>query len=243
MPENLPFLSVIIPVYNAERHVAEAIKSVQAQHYPALEILAIDDGSTDRSAAILQSFPEVNYTYQTNRGPAAARNHGIRLAKGEFILFLDADDLFPEGKIRKQLSYFEEQPELEAVMSKSQFFFEEDATTAAFRFPDESYQVLSVLLGSGFFRKTVFDRVGLFDESLHFSEDFDWYNRVREQGVPLLVTDDISLYYRRHNTNMTQEMDLLKLNTLQMIKRSLDRRRQEGGARSLPKLTDLKPQH
>lgn len=244
MPENLPFLSVIIPVFNAERHIADAIKSIQAQKYPALEIIAIDDGSTDQSAAILQSFSDVHYSFQPNNGPASARNHGIKLARGEYILFLDADDLFPIKKIQQQLRYFQDNPSLEIVMGKSQFFFEEGANTDAFRFPDESYLVLSILLGCGFFRRTVFNKVGLFDESLRFSEDFDWYNRVREQEVSLLVTDDVTLYYRRHSTNMTQEMDQLKLKTLMMIKRSLDRRRQEGfgKVKVLPALTEFKSQ-
>lgn len=240
MADHLPFLSVIIPVYNAERYVAEAVQSILAEQYPLLEILAIDDGSTDRSAEILKAFPEVAYYHQTNKGPAAARNHGIKLAKGDFILFLDADDLFPEGKIRLQLSYFDQKPEIEMVMGKSQFIFENGSSKAVFRFPDETYQVLSVLLGSGLYRRSLFDKVGLFEESLHFSEDFDWINRVRESGIPILVTDDITLYYRRHDTNMTHSMDLLRLKTIQMLKRSLDRRREEGEVRELPKLSDFK---
>ncbi len=240
MSDKLPFLSVIIPVYNAERHIAEAIESVLSQQYPSLEILAVDDGSTDSSAKILQSFPEVSYYYQTNGGPAAARNHGLKLAKGEFILFLDADDLFPAGKIRQQLAYFEQNPRLEMVMGKSQFFFEDGSSKTVFRFPDETYQVVSVLLGSGLYRKSIFGKAGLFDEGLHFSEDFDWFNRVREQEIPFLVTDDITLFYRRHDENMTHEMDMVKLKTIEMIKRSLDRRRQNGEVRDLPQMSSFK---
>jgi glycosyltransferase involved in cell wall biosynthesis len=240
MSEELPFLTVIIPVFNAERHIASAIRSILSQEYPFLEILAVDDGSTDGSAEILQSFPEVVYYYQKNQGPAAARNYGIQLAKGEFILFLDSDDLFPEGKIRNQLSYFTQRPELEIVLGKSQFFFEEGADTSVFRFPDETHQVLTVLLGSGIYRKEVFNKVGLFDSSLNFSEDVDWFNRVREQDVAMLAIDDITLFYRRHTTNMTQEMDLLKLRTIQMLKRSLDRRREAGDVKELPKLSEFR---
>ncbi|WP_234734744.1 glycosyltransferase family 2 protein [Tellurirhabdus bombi] len=240
MPEQLPFLSVIIPVYNAERHLAAAIKSIQDQQYPALEILAIDDGSSDKSAEILRSFPEVTYTYQTNQGPAAARNRGIQQAKGEFILFLDADDYFPAGKIQQQLAYFERDPTLEAVVGKSQFIFEEDAQTDEFRFPDETHQVFNVLVGSGIYRRSVFEKIGLFDEGLRFSEDFDWFNRIREKEVAMLLTDDITLFYRRHNTNMTRDTDSMRVNALLMIKRSLDRRRQEGEMRELPKFSELK---
>ena len=240
MVDYIPCLSVIIPVYNAERHIADAVRSILSECYPSLEIIAVDDGSTDGSAEILKSFSEVTYYKQANSGPAAARNLGIRMSKGDFILFLDADDLFPEGKIRQQLSYFEQRPEIEMVMGKSQFFFEDGSSKTVFRFPDETYQVLSVLLGSGFYRRSVFDKVGLFEESLQFSEDFDWFNRVRELGIPILVTDDIALYYRRHDTNMTHSMDLVRLKTIQMLKRSLDRRREEGEVRELPKLSEFK---
>lgn len=242
MSDNPPYISAIIPVYNAERHIASAIRSILAENYPLLEILVIDDGSSDRSAEIARTFPEVTYHHQTNQGPAAARNNGIRRAKGEFILFLDADDLVPEGKIRLQLSYFEQKPELQMVMGKSQFFFEDGASKDVFRFPDDSYQALSILLGSGLYRRSIFEKTGLFDESLRFSEDFDWFNRVRELNTPILITDDITLYYRRHNENMTLEMDLVKLKTLEMIKRSLDRRRQSGSVQELPQLSDFKSQ-
>jgi len=240
MVDNIPFLSVIIPVYNAERHIGDAVRSILCECYISLEIIAVDDGSTDNSAEILKSFSEVTYYKQANSGPAAARNLGVRMSKGDFILFLDADDLFPAGKIRQQLSYFEQRPEIEIVMGKSQFFFEDGSSKTVFRFPDETYQVLNVLLGSGLYRRSVFDKVGLFEESLQFSEDFDWFNRVRELGIPILVTDDIALYYRRHDTNMTHSMDLVKLKTIQMLKRSLDRRREEGEVRELPKLSEFK---
>lgn len=238
MAENLPFLSVIIPVYNAERHIRAAIESILAEQYPSLEIITVDDGSTDASAQIVQSFPEVTYYYQTNKGPAAARNLGIKQAKGEFILFLDADDLFPQGKIRLQLNYFEQKPEIQITLGKSQVFFEEGASDAVFRFTDDSHQMLNILLGSGIYRRSLFDQIGFFDESLYFGEDFDFYNRVRERGIPMLVTNDIVLLYRRHSTNMTQEMDLMKLQTIQMLKRSLDRRRKEGTVNALPKLSE-----
>jgi glycosyltransferase involved in cell wall biosynthesis len=239
MIDKLPFLTVIVPVYNAERHIAAAIQSILEEQYPSLEILVIDDGSTDRSAEILRGFPEVTYYYQDNRGPASARNRGIRLAQGEFILFLDADDLFPKGKIRQQLSYFDQKPEIELTIGKSQVFFEEGANTSVIRFPDETHQVLNVLLGSGLYRKTAFEKVGELDENLRFGEDFDWFNRVREQEVPLLVTNDITLHYRRHSTNMTREIELVKLNAIQLLKRSLDRRRKEGEIRELRKLSEL----
>ena len=99
-----PLVSVIIPVYNGQAYLRPTLKSVFAQDYRPLEVIAVDDGSIDRSAEIIRSFPEVVYLYQDNRGHAAARNAGISAANGEFLAFLDADDLWPPDKLNLHLN-------------------------------------------------------------------------------------------------------------------------------------------
>jgi glycosyltransferase involved in cell wall biosynthesis len=240
MIEQLPLLSVIVPVYNAERHVNAAIDSILAEQYPSLEIIAVDDGSTDGSAQILKDYPEITYYYQSNRGPGAARNVGIKQAKGEILLFLDADDLFPKGKIMRQLTLLLSNPKLQLVLGKSEYFFEEGATTDVLRFPDDSYQVHNIMMGAAIFRRSVFDQIGLMEESLRYGEDFDFFNRIREQRIPLLVTDDITLLYRRHSTNMTNEVDVTKQQMLHTLKRSLDRRREGSSTKTLRPLSEYK---
>ena len=103
-----PCLSVIIPVYNAEQFIADALDSVQRQNHDNLEVIVIDDGSTDKSAAIIQHHKlEVVYHYQSNRGPQHARNLGLSLAKGKYIAFLDADDLWADNKLETQLPFMQ----------------------------------------------------------------------------------------------------------------------------------------
>jgi len=109
-----PLISVILPVYNGEKYLIEALQSVFIQGYSPLEIIAVDDGSTDRSASILaQHSHQVQYYYQENQGPAAARNLGLRKAKGDFITFIDADDLWPAEKLNVQNQCFEDFPKTE----------------------------------------------------------------------------------------------------------------------------------
>ena len=165
---------------------------------------------------------------------------GIKHAKGDFVMFLDADDYFPKGKIDTQLNYFLKQPEIDMVLGKSKYIFEEGANKDMFRFPDDSHHVHNVLLGSAMIRKKVFQMIGVFDEDLRFGEDFDWFNRVRESNILMLATDDTALYYRRHDNNMTKELDLEKSQMYKLLKNSLDRRRQAGKVLNMQKLSDYK---
>src|SRR5581483_6264857 len=99
-----PLVSVILPVYNGEKYLAAALDSVRAQTHRSFEIIVVDDGSTDGSAAVAARYPEVKYAYQSNGGISAARNCGIRLAVGDVFALLDADDLWLPDKLERQLA-------------------------------------------------------------------------------------------------------------------------------------------
>src|SRR5215203_2881736 len=112
-------VSAIIPVYNSERYLAEAIESVLVQTYPSHEIIVVDDGSIDGSAQVAKRFGSaVRYVFQRQAGVGAARNHGVELAEGRFFAFLDADDLWTKDKLQLQLAAFAADPELEAVFGQ-----------------------------------------------------------------------------------------------------------------------------
>ena len=234
-PVDQPLISVIMPVYNAERFVGDAIRSVLAQGYPNVEIICVDDGSTDQSAQIVQAFgPVVRYLYQENQGPAAARNRAFDLVRGEFVTFLDNDDLFPAYKFHNQLATFAADPTLDIVFGKTQYIFLDGSNPERFQFPDASRTVWNILLGAGLFRTSVFRRVGLFNEALRIGEDGDWYNRAREQHSQIRTTDDVMLYYRHHDANYTRDQELVKRSLLRAIKYSLNRRRNGGSVQALP---------
>ena len=222
-----PLVSVVIPVFNGERFLREAVQSVLDQQYAPLEIIIVDDGSTDGTATVAQSLPEtVRYLHQTNQGPAAARNRGIEHARGGLIAFADADDLWPPEKLELQLPWLIEDRGVEIVLGRVQLLSATGLTESAF----------SVNLGCAVIRKPVFDRVGSFDETMRYSEDVDWFMRARESGAAIITIDAVTLFYRQHEQNMTRGKSTSELNVLKALKRSLDRRRERVGfAAALPK--------
>ena len=229
-----PLISVIIPVFNGERFLREAVESVLAQKYSPVEIIIVDDGSTDGSATVARSFPErVRYLHQTNKGPAAARNRGIEHAQGSLIAFADADDLWPANKLELQLPYLLESSNVEIVMGRIQ-----QVRLSETRAEELGEAAFSVNLGSAVIRKSVFARVGLFDETMRYSEDVDWFMRAREGGVAITTIDAVALFYRQHEENMTRGKSASELNVLKALKKSLDRRRKHAGvAGALPGFT------
>jgi glycosyltransferase involved in cell wall biosynthesis len=204
----------------------EAVESVLDQKYSPVEIIVVDDGSTDGTATVARSLP-VRYLHQTNQGPAAARNRGIEQAQGSLIAFADADDLWPVGKLDLQLPYFRG-PKIDIVLGKIQQVTVDGPTQSQ----DTGF---SVNLGSGVMRKSVFERVGLFDETMRYSEDVDWFMRARESGTAIVTIDAVTLLYRQHEQNMTRGKSTSELNVLKALKKSLDRRREQtGSASALP---------
>ena len=217
---NNPLVSVILPVYNSERFLADAIRSVLNQGYQPVEIIVIDDGSTDSTAQIAQGFTDqVRYYYQSNSGPAAARNLGIRKANGNFIAFIDADDLWPDDKLRNQMNCFEVFSDVEIIQGLIR------RTKDHVISEDIDFLFIYTNLGSMIFRKSVFEKIGLFDEELVYHEDTDFWLRAREAGIAILVQRKEALIYRLHGKNLTTGKDIQTTGFLRILKRSIDRRR------------------
>lgn len=226
-----PLVSIIIPVFNGERFLREAVESVLAQKYSPVEIIIVDDGSTDGTATVARSLPEtVRYLHQTNHGPAAARNRGIEQAQGNLIAFADADDLWPSHKLELQLPYLIRDSKIDIVLGRIQQVLLSE--TQAKEIGDPAF---SVNLGSAVIRRSCFERVGLFDETMRYSEDVDWFMRAREGAAAIMTIDAVTLFYRQHEQNMTRGKSTSELNVLKALKKSLDRRREQTGfASALP---------
>lgn len=226
-------VSVVIPVFNGERFLGEAVQSVLDQRYSHVEIIVVDDGSTDGTANVACSLTgPVRYLHQTNQGPAAARNRGIEHAQSKLLAFADADDLWPANKLELQLPYLLRDPKIDIVMGLVQQVRLSEAVNESEVFVEPGF---SVNLGSAIIRKSVFERVGLFDETMRYSEDVDWFMRAREAGVEIKTIDAVTLLYRQHEQNMTRGKNTSELNVLKALKRSLDRRRERTGvAAALP---------
>jgi glycosyltransferase involved in cell wall biosynthesis len=212
-------VSVIMPAYNGARYLAQAIESLFAQTYPAWELVFIDDGSTDETAAIAQSYsdPRIRYTYQRNAGQAAALNRGLDLARGEFITTLDVDDWLTPDSLAARVEKLRSDPDLAAVYGDGVFCTSEGAEIKRFRTlvadPPEG-DIYPALISNAFFgtganileRRSTLELHGIrYDESLVWCQDFDFYLRIAEVGrygrVPIPT-----VWYRQHDANMTASM-------------------------------------
>jgi glycosyltransferase involved in cell wall biosynthesis len=223
-----PFISVIIPIYNAEKYLAEAINSVLAQNYHPLEIILVDDGSTDGSAEVARQFGAVaQYHYQPNSGAAAARNWGISVAQGEFLAFLDADDVWLDGKLERQMRAFADDPTLDMVFGYVQQFHSPEL-------PDEVKQRLKIpaeiapgqLVGAMLIKRESFQKVGFFRTDWEIGEFIDWYARAEELGLKSLMAPEVVMKRRLHKASQGTYKRQHQKEYARVLKAALDRRRQ-----------------
>jgi glycosyltransferase involved in cell wall biosynthesis len=227
-----PLVSVIIPVYNGACFLSAAIDSIHRQDYRPIEIIVVDDGSTDDTRAVAtRSAKEVRYVRQDNAGPPAARNTGLRVARGTCIGFLDADDLWTDCKLAIQVPRLMEGFNLEIVLGYTTIVPLADSADGN-RTALAPRPLLS--LGAALVRRSSFERTGLFDERLRYCDDVDWFLRAKEAGLSLRIHDDPVLVYRRHDRNLTNQRDLDRRSFAAALKRSLDRRRAAGGGSAGP---------
>lgn len=220
-------ISVVIPVYNGERYLAQAIESILAQSEPSIQIIVIDDGSTDRTKEVLTRFKEkVQYHFQERSGQAAARNRGVSVAEGPFLAFLDADDLWVEGKLALQLAAFQANPHLDAVLSYvQQFICPQIDSAMASRIECPSKKMAGYLPGTMLIKREAFLRSGGFDTSYRTGEFIDWYVKAKEQGLKDLMLPEVLLRRRLHGNNLGMREKDARQDYLLIAKAFLDRKR------------------
>jgi len=217
-------LSVIIPTRNRADFVADAIDSVLAQGDANIEILVVDDGSVDGTAEVVGKYPPpVRYIYRKQAGPSASRNHGIKQAAGDFIGFLDDDDLWSPDKLAVQLPPLLHDPDVEIVLGHTQRMIRERGEHNHGRFVSYESPVRLHSLGCALFRRSVFDRVGMLDEKMRHAEDDDWFMRARSLRVRMLFLSEVTLYYRFHESNMSYDKIEKMPYMLRLVKNRLDR--------------------
>lgn len=237
---SVPRVSVIMPIYNAAAFLPETLGTLAAQEWPDLEVIGIDDGSSDDSCEVFQRFcPQARLLRQANQGPSRARNAGIGAATGEYITFLDADDLWPAGKLARQVARLRTAPELMATMGYMQLFTDAPAGEGGGLRREWGTPFFLFLLGGMVARAELFrpERVGGFDaERFPFNgEDTDWFLRAWESGLPLEIVDDTTLFYRRRTGSLTSNADDTKRGFAGLMMTSLRRRRDASGkVRPLP---------
>ena len=221
-----PLVSCIVPVHDAERYLVETLDSVFQQTHAPVEVIVVDDGSTDATAAVARAHPGgAKVVSQPQRGHAAARNRGVAQAMGSFVAFVDGDDLWDPAKLVRQLARFDEQPDLGVVFTHLENFLSPEIDGGAAAAPDPApvpgYTSVTMLA-----RREVFTRVGPLDESLAHGNDRDWFCRAAEAGIGLAMLPDVLVRRRLHGANRSaQHSARSRAEYLRILKRSLDRRR------------------
>jgi glycosyltransferase involved in cell wall biosynthesis len=220
----IPTVSVVIPCYNAERYIVATIETVLAQQHPGIEIIVVDDGSSDRSVELVRAtFPQVRVVQQANQGVAAARNHGISLATGEWIAFVDADDIWLPGKLAAQFQQLAANPGCRMNYCAWQVWpsdsprpapaylaeLEQKAGECALWDGPSGWVYPDLLLDCVVWTSTVlahrslFDEIGNFDTTLRLGEDYDLWLRLSRVTTILRVARPYALY-RLHPASITR---------------------------------------
>jgi len=228
---SMDFVSVIIPAYNREAYLGEAIESALRQTRPPDEIVVVDDGSTDRTAEIAQSFGKtVRCLSQANQGAGAARNAGLQATRGNLVAFLDSDDLWLERKLEIQIAFLQAHPELDLVTCHMKSFLspEIDPTTV----PAFDEKAIAACNSTSLLaRRKIFTRVGLFEAELRDGEFIDWFGRAQEKGIRYQILPDLLVLRRVHLTNTVHDRRRLHTAYAQVLKQRLDRQRQASGVK------------
>lgn len=208
----MPRVSVIVPAYNQGRFLGDAIRSALAQTCADVEVIVVDDGSTDDTRKVVDDFTDarVRYVWQENQGLSAARNTGIRHARGAFLTYLDSDDQFLPEKVALLLDIFDRHPEVGFAAGGALLIdelgrplgerFERDVPT------DPTRWLLGnpLHVGSVMIRREWQDRVGLFDETLRSYEDWDMWIRLARAGCSMQSIRTVVSLYRFHGLQMTR---------------------------------------
>jgi glycosyltransferase involved in cell wall biosynthesis len=219
-----PLVSVIIPCYNGEAFLKDAVESALAQTYDRVEIVVVDDGSTDGSAEIARKFP-VRYVRRPNRGLTASRNLGIRESLGSYIIFLDADDRLKPDAVESGLRILSQRPECAMAVGDHLFISEDGSHLADSQKDCIAALHYEALLKSNFiemissvvFRRSVLDAVGGFDTGLRVAEDYELYLRIA-RVYPICCHPAVVAEYRMHHSNVSHNSELMLTTTLRVLK-------------------------
>jgi glycosyltransferase involved in cell wall biosynthesis len=219
---------VIVPAYNSERYLGEALDSAFAQRYDPLEVIVADDGSTDGTARVARSYPEVRLLSLAHGGVSAARNAAIAASRGGLLAFLDSDDLWVPGKLDAQVGLLERNPHIGYCFTRMWNFLEPGHGAPAWVLPEGIDCVSCVsTLSSVVVRREVVDRVGDFDTALTWGGDTDWILRAQVAGIPYASVPEVYLRRRIHGTNLSYSRDSAAALFLRLAKKNIDRNRLE----------------
>lgn len=219
-----PLVSIIIPSFNNADTIIETLQSIEKQSYKNNEVIIVDDGSSDDLKSIVREYQntsslQLSYYYQENSGPSVARNKGAQLAKGVYLLFLDADDLLHENYIEKAVAIFQGNPKINIVYGTAEFFGAEVGKWELADYNVQDFLKYNSIPIFAVIKKDVFHDVGGFDDQLTFTEDWELWIRIIKKYDGVYKIPETVYYYRKRfnktslsdNMNVNNKSDLSRL--------------------------------
>ena len=221
-----PLVSVITPVFNCEKYVGEAIKSVLSQSYRNVQLIVVNDGSTDKSEQVIRQFSkQIKYLKKPHSGIGPTMNLGLSHATGEYLSFLDADDVWPESKLQLQLQTFMDS-DADLIFGHMQQYLSPELDVGEFRnIVMPTSPLPGYVAGTMFTTKAIFEKVGAFPEHYEVGQFVDWYLRTKEKGLQNIMMEETLLNRRIHQTNTTRKQGRKNRDYLSILKAGIDRRR------------------
>ena len=226
MTDSQPTVACIVPLYNGRDFILEALASIEAQTWPAREVIVVDDGSSDDGAELVRRhYPRARLIQQPNGGEAAARNRGIGAARSDYLALLDQDDLWHPGKLELQMGLLLADPALDWVIGQQRMIMldEPGADWARPDFLDRP--LIGFLPGCMLARRRAFDRIGLFNTSVRIGSDTDWFMRARDAGLRMGNVGREILIRRIHGANASRDAQVFYDGLMQVVRGHLQRRR------------------
>jgi glycosyltransferase involved in cell wall biosynthesis len=217
----------MIGAYNAAPYLSEAIESVLAQDYEPVELIVVDDGSTDGTAEVARSFADATVVSQENGGNGAARNRAVENASGDLYAFLDADDRFTPGKLSLQKAALDADPGLDMVFGHVREFLspELDEETRASLRPPAAEPMPWTAPNLMLIRRESFERVGPFTTTVRVGVTVDWFARAQEAGLRHTILPEVVLERRLHTQNNGLRESASRSQYLEVIRQAMERRR------------------
>jgi glycosyltransferase involved in cell wall biosynthesis len=219
-------VSVVIPVFNGARFLGEALDSVLSQDPAPLEVIVVDDGSTDSSSDVAESRAGVLCFRRPHAGVSAARNFGIAQARGDWVAFLDADDRWMPGRLAAQLRHAERDPELSILLGAKRIFIDGEADW--YTGPETGVELPSFEPSVWLVRRSAFERAGAFDPDLRLGEDVEWLARATDAGLLMRLCPDSMIERRIHAGNLSGVPHDHKRLMLGILRDSVRRKRASG---------------
>lgn len=217
-------VSVIIPTYNTAKYIGQAIESVLEQTSPPFEIIVVDDGATDDTESVVKKFgAHIRYLYQENHGPSHARNRGVEIASGDYVAFIDADDVWLPEHLSIHLNQFNKFENLDISVGFT-CEMEFNKTPDVDILEAERNSILNLSLCASLIKKNTFDDVGFFDEDLIMGEDTDWFLKAKENQKTIAISRELVSLYRKHANNSTNDKKKVNFYFFKVFKKAKDRR-------------------